>query len=151
MRCRISWCRILNLLPDTCQLSKQSYCIKLNDKPILSCVKCGQGCHNRCVLQVIGKSIVDLESSNNFGEHPGNPYSTLGLFYVCYFCQRKVIPQKEALKLRQNSSRRNSTAEAPLSNETPTSNENPNPVQIPVAPEVQITAPNDDISRTTEK
>ena len=134
-------CRIQNLLPDTCQLCKQSYCIKLHDKPILSCVKCGQGCHNSCVLQVLGKNIEDLESSNNFGEHLANPYSTLGLFYVCYFCQKEVIPQKEALKLRQNSSRRNSTAEAPLSNESPTSNENPNPVSIPVAPEVQVIAP----------
>lgn len=101
-------CRIQNLFPDTCQFCKQSYCIKLDDKPILSCIKCGQGCHKTCVLQIIGKEEEDLQEANNFGEHLANPYSALGLFYICHVCQKDVIPQKETLKVR---SRRNSVAD----------------------------------------
>ena len=53
---------VLTAVPGTRnrKICKQSYCIKLPDKPILSCVKCGQGCHDSCVLQVLGKSVVEL-------------------------------------------------------------------------------------------
>ena len=104
-------CRVQNLLPDTCNLCKQTYCINIGDKPILSCVRCGQGCHNSCVLQLIGKTTDDLNESNNFGESLVNPYSALGLFYVCGGCQEETIPNKDSLKIKQgqgNTSRRTS-------------------------------------------
>lgn len=101
-------CTIQNLLPDSCHLCKQSFCVKLGEKPILSCVRCGQGCHNSCVLQLIGKTEEDLNQGNNFGADLANPYSSLGLFYLCHYCQEEAIPQRVGLKVKQ-SSRRNST------------------------------------------
>ena len=94
-------CRIQNLLPDTCHLCHQIFCIKIGERPIVSCVRCGQGCHNSCVLQMLGKSEEELNSGNNYGADIVNPYSTLGLFYLCEFCQKDVIPKKEELRVRQ--------------------------------------------------
>ena len=105
-------CKIQNLLPDMCHLCKQTFCVKMGEKPIISCVRCGQGCHNSCVLQLLGKAEGELNPSNNFGADFINPYSTLGLFYLCDYCQKDVIPQKEQLMVRQ-SSRRVSTSESP--------------------------------------
>ena len=93
-------CRIQNLLPDTCNLCSQSYCVKLGEKPIISCARCGQGCHNSCVLQIMGKTENDLDESNNFGATFANPFSTLGLFYLCAYCQGETIPNKNSLKIR---------------------------------------------------
>ena len=105
-------CRVQNLLPDTCSLCKQNYCISLEDKPILSCVKCGQGCHNSCVLQIIGRTVDELNEENNFGESLANPYAALGLFYVCGGCQEDTIPNKSSLKIKQGqTSRRTSLSE----------------------------------------
>ena len=107
-------CRVQNLLPDTCNLCKQNYCVKIGDKPILSCARCGQGCHNSCVLQLIGKTEDDLNESNNLGNGLVNPYATLGLFYVCAGCQGETIPNKDSLKIRQGQgSRRTSLSGDP--------------------------------------
>ena len=100
-------CRIQNLLPDKCHLCKQNYCIKLEDKPIMSCARCGQGCHNGCVIPLLGITTEDLNEDNQFGALLANPNSALGLFYLCGYCQKEAIPDKEQLKVR-NSSRRNS-------------------------------------------
>ena len=98
-------CCLQNLFSDSCKLCNQTYCIKLGEKPILSCIKCGQGCHNSCVLQVIGITEADLDEDNNFGQHVANPFSTLGLFYVCHYCQNEIIPQKNTLRVRSGSHR----------------------------------------------
>ena len=76
-------CRIQNLLPDTCHLCKQVYAIKLDEKPILSCAICGQGSHNTCILQLLNIPESELNERNNFGKDLVNPYSSIGLFYVC--------------------------------------------------------------------
>ena len=128
-------CRVQNLLPDTCNLCKQNYCIKIEDKPILSCVKCGQGCHNSCVLQLIGKTNNDLNESNNFGEDLVNPYATLGLFYVCGGCQGETIPNKDSLKVKHGQgSRRNSLSGE---HEQLTSTQQDNTSQGPAPPATQ--------------
>ena len=93
-------CRIQNLLPDECHICNNIYCVKLTDKPIASCVRCGQGCHNQCFLQALGKSQEELDESNNFGASILNPYATLGLHYVCGHCRDEVIPPKENLKVK---------------------------------------------------
>ena len=103
-------CRVQNLLPDTCHLCKQTYCIQVGEKPIMSCVKYGQGCHNPCILQALDKTEADLNADNNYGAILVNPYAALGLFYVCNYCQKDVIPNKDLLKVRQTS-RINSGAE----------------------------------------
>lgn len=102
-------CRIQNFLPDRCHLCKDVYCVKLGDKPILSCVRCGQGSHNACAMQLLGLNHDELKEENKFGGDLANPHSTLGLFYLCGYCQKEVIPQRETLKVKQ-SSRRNSTS-----------------------------------------
>ena len=49
-------CRIQNLLPDVCHLCKLTFYVKIGEKPIISCVRCGQGCNNSCVLQLLEKN-----------------------------------------------------------------------------------------------
>ena len=94
-------CRVQNLFPDVCDLCKKNYCVRLRDKPIVSCVRCGQGCHNECVLQLLGKTQEDLNEENQNGVAILNPNATVGLFYLCRPCQIEVIPQKEELKIRK--------------------------------------------------
>jgi len=92
------FCRIQNLLPDTCHLCKDIYCLKVDDKPVVSCVKCGQGCHNKCILDRINKTEDDLVALNPVErEALINPHSSIGLFYVCGPCQVSTIPQKKGL------------------------------------------------------
>lgn len=94
--------RIQNLLPDMCHLCKTEYCIKLTDVPAISCVKCGQGCHNQCVLP-----LVNLNEEDLVGKSPSerdtlvNPNGAIGLFYVCGACQDTTIPSKEEGMLAQ--------------------------------------------------
>ena len=142
-------CRIQNLLPDNCGFCKQSYCITLGDKPILSCVKCGQGCHNSCVLQILGTEESDLNEGNKYGENIANPYSTLGLFYICHECQKDVIPQRDNLRLR-NSGRRNSEvidAQADTSVGVQVNHGNSHASGTNNVPQVTITAPEDNRSQ----
>ena len=98
-------CRIQNLFPDVCHICKNKYCVKLIDKPIISCVRCGQGCHNRCVLQLIGKTEDDLGEDNNLGDLV-NPHASLGLYYLCSYCVVDVIPKKEELKVKSKAKKK---------------------------------------------
>ena len=121
--------RVQNLLPDTCHLCKNTYCISLGDKPILSCVRCGQGSHNSCVLQLLGISEQELTEENHYGADIVNPYATLGLFYICDYCQKDALPQKEALKVKQGGNRQNqntSSTNIVLSTDSSTSTDAPN-------------------------
>ena len=93
-------CRIQNLFPDMCHLCKETYCVKLHDKPILTCAKCGQGCHSKCVLQLIGKTEEDLNEGNEFGAVIVNPFAALGLLYLCSPCQENLLPQKENVLIK---------------------------------------------------
>ena len=93
-------CRIQNLLPDDCHLCQSSYCIKLTDKPIISCARCGQGCHNKCVLQLLGLTVDDLNEDNEYGLAAVNPFAELGMTYLCGFCKKAVIPQLDEMKVK---------------------------------------------------
>ena len=93
-------CRIQNLFPDICQLCSSKYCIKLTDTPIVSCTRCGQGCHNPCLLRLMGKTEEDLNESNNHGKSLINPFGQVGFIYFCGACQLEVIPQKDELKVK---------------------------------------------------
>ena len=93
-------CRVQNLFPDSCHLCQQEYCVALQDNPIASCANCGQGCHNACVLQLLGISEDDLNEANEFGLSVLNPYAKVGLVYLCGACQKDVLPQKERLKTK---------------------------------------------------
>ena len=99
-------CRIQNLLPDKCHECKDTYCLKVTDKPIICCVKCGQGCHNKCILPRINKTEQDLINLTKAErEALINPYGSIGLFYVCGHCQEQVIPQKNAGLMKHVSKR----------------------------------------------
>ena len=53
------------------------------------------------MLQLSGKTENDLDESNNYGLSLINPFSALGFFYLCGYCQGEVIPNKDNLKVRQ--------------------------------------------------
>ena len=91
-------CRVQNLFPDLCHLCKQEYCVALNDDPIIHCASCGQGCHDHCVLQLLGITRDDLNDENENGIKLLNPHASIGLVYLCEPCQKTVLPQKEKIK-----------------------------------------------------
>ena len=106
-------CRIQNLFPDVCNICDQKYCVKLNEKPMLSCANCGQGCHNQCILQLLGTSEEELSEVNQFGASLVNPNASIGLFYLCAPCSKELIPNKENLKTKA-STRRNTNNTGPV-------------------------------------
>ena len=91
-------CRIQNLFPDLCHLCNTKYCVKLGDRPVVSCASCGQGCHNECVLQLLGISQEELSEENQYGAALLNPNAAVGFVYLCGYCQKLVLPQKDKLK-----------------------------------------------------
>ena len=91
-------CRIQNLFPDICHLCNTTYCVKLGDTPVVSCASCGQGCHNECVLQLLGISQEELSEENQYGAALLNPNAAVGFVYLCGYCQKLVLPQKDKLK-----------------------------------------------------
>ena len=99
-------CRIQNLFPDICHLCSKSYCVKLHEKPIISCARCGQGCHNECFLQRLGIMEGDLNEENDHGISLLNPHAAVGLIFFCGFCQKHVVPQKENLKIKAASKKK---------------------------------------------
>lgn len=116
------YCRIQNLLPDICHLCKVKYCLSVSDTPVLSCAKCGQGCHNECILKLIDKTEDDLAALNpEDREALVNPHSHIGLFYVCGPCQPSTIPQRTELlkKVRFGRDNGNNTNDAPPNNDNP--------------------------------
>ena len=94
--------RIQNLLPDQCNICKQSYCVKLEEVPLLECALCGQGSHNSCILDLFG---VLLAEQDNFGPEEAktkiNPVGLPGLHYLCGACENDIIPDKETGLLKR--------------------------------------------------
>ena len=97
-------CRIQNLLPDTCGLCKEKYCIALSVKPLLTCAICGQGSHDSCI-----KDYLKLPEDKNGTLSPEeaqrllNPSGLPGLHYLCAACEDSSIPSKGDGKLKQKS------------------------------------------------
>ena len=98
-------CRVQNLFPDICHLCKDKFCVKLSDRPILSCAKCGQGCHNKCVIALLGRNEDDMDEENGIGPEALNPYASIGFVYLCGYCQKDVIPQKEDLLVKNKATK----------------------------------------------
>ena len=91
-------CRVQNFFPDRCDICKQSYIVKLHEKPIISCVVCGQGCHNPCILQLLGKTEQDHADESQNLQALLNPNAAAGFFYLCQPCQEAVVPKKQKIK-----------------------------------------------------
>ena len=68
-----------------CNICEQSYCVKLEEVPLLECALCGQGSHNSCILDLFG--VLPAEQ-DNFGPEEAktkiNPVSLPGLNYLLY-------------------------------------------------------------------
>ncbi len=43
--------KIENLLPETCSMCKDTYCMEFGSKPILQCLLCSQGIHEQCLRE----------------------------------------------------------------------------------------------------
>ena len=88
--------RIQNLLPDSCQICKEDYCLKRDELPLLSCDICKQGCHNECIRKHL--SVPD-ELAESFGPQEAisqiNPTGMPGIYYLCGACSSENIPTKE--------------------------------------------------------
>ena len=87
-------CRIQNFMPDNCGICKQRFCIKVDGpKPLLECVMCGQGCHNKCVLESLHMTHEEIEGlSKEETEKLLNPHEKLGVIYMCHACQTLELP-----------------------------------------------------------
>lgn len=72
--------RIQSLFPEVCPDCDEEYCIGLDDKPLMSCIFCGQGAHDSCaksrVTAVCGKYITITNIK--------------GIVYYCSACSDKV-------------------------------------------------------------
>ena len=88
-----------------CSFCREQYCIRLMDKPLLSCQICGQGAHDPCVLDHLQRQPGEhqsLTASDVWNRI--NPTNLPGLHYLCEACQKSTIPTEEAGKLKRKSS-----------------------------------------------
>ena len=81
-------------MPDNCGICKQRFCIKVNGpKPLLECVMCGQGCHNKCALEQLSMTQEDVQQlTKEEREKLLNPHLKLGFIYMCHACQTLELP-----------------------------------------------------------
>ena len=111
-------CRIQNLLPETCPICLESYCIERDELELLPCSICGQACHTPCLLGLLEISEGERRS---FGPDEAkkkiNPYSLPGIFYICKVCEDSHIPSEEAGK-RKRVAAQSATVEAVALEET---------------------------------
>lgn len=95
-------CRIENLLPDTCSICKEDYKVGYLDTPLLSCEDCGQGSHNKCILDKLGVEEAEQESyTPDDASRKINPAGLPGIHYLCGRCSTEHIPSKETGLLRR--------------------------------------------------
>lgn len=89
-------CRIQNLLPDDCKLCGETYCVTLGEEPLLTCAICGQGTHNKCILNHFG---IQPSEHDGFTTEDAstlvNPRSLPGVHYMCGACEESAIPDKK--------------------------------------------------------
>ena len=84
--------RIQSLFPDDCGLCKQSYSVHYKSKPLLSCAKCSQGIHTRCLASNLGVAEIDLEAmSADDIQAAINPTGISTLVYLCGYCHKSEI------------------------------------------------------------
>ena len=110
-------CRIQNLLPETCPICSESYCVERDELGLLPCSICGQAYHTPCLLGLLEVPEADRSS---FGPEEAkrkiNPYNLPGMFYICKVCEESHIPSEEAGK-RKKGLTQSATAESVASEE----------------------------------
>ena len=97
------------LLPDTCQLCKEIFCVEREDNPSLRCKGCSQGFHQACYDRLeIGPSLAEL---------PGE------FSWLCTVCaplyQLKTVIGGNRGQERPRLSRRDPSVPQPVLNQTP--------------------------------
>ena len=80
--------RIQNLLPETCAICNDTYTIKKDDSPVLSCSICKHEVHRECYLPLLNSAV------NNVSNVPG-------FHYLCPSCEEDLIPD-EMLGLKKS-------------------------------------------------
>ena len=93
-------CRIQNLLPEKCGQCSEIYRVKNNDLQLLSCKKCGQEMHKKCLLEML--SIGDNEElDSSLVQRKINPFNVEGLHYLCKICEDAFISIKHSRKNKE--------------------------------------------------
>ena len=88
--------RIQSLFPDDCALCKQSYTVHYKSKPLLSCAKCSQSIHTRCLASTLGVAEIDLEAmSADDIQAAINPTGISTLMYLCGYCHKSEIARDD--------------------------------------------------------
>ena len=88
--------RIQSLFPDSCAMCKQDYVVHYSTTSLLSCAKCNQGIHSRCLAQKLGIAEVELETmtpDDILGKI--NPLSLHTMVYLCGYCYDHDIPTEQ--------------------------------------------------------
>ena len=80
--------KIQNLLPDTCQICKESYVSRIDDSPFLACELCGQEVHKQCFLNKLGLTGTECLAITSLI----NPHQLPGIHYFCGECEKEVVP-----------------------------------------------------------
>ena len=87
-------CRVQNLLPDTCEICKEEYCVSIDDPTLLPCSSCGQEAHRPCILKLLGATSTDIDSESIKGII--NPVKIPGLMYLCLCCRTQQLFDQDA-------------------------------------------------------
>ena len=88
-------CRIQNLLLDECNICKQQFATKLDEKLLLQCKLCGQNMHFDCLKTLLGNKYCDELTSEEVSLII-NPLGLDGLHYLCGSCSITTIPSEDA-------------------------------------------------------
>ena len=96
-------CRIQNLLPERCSICNESYCVRLEDNPLLQCVMCGQDVHRQCFLLQLGAVDPNMDSDSLLSII--NPHNIKNLYYLCDHCANENLPKSEAGKKKNKRQR----------------------------------------------
>ena len=119
-------CRIQSYLPDECNICKTMYYVRLGEVPLLTCEICGQGSHNRCILD---KLMIPDDMKDSFEPDQAlsklNPTLLPGLHYLCGACEETTIPQKENGLLRRYTIAQGQPATSQQENEETNPDEEP--------------------------
>jgi len=79
--------KIKNFFQDICQICNESYTIKLDHQPLLSCGSCGQEVHRQCY----GNLFKSMNLLNDKKELSYLIFNIPGIHYLCPSCQEEAI------------------------------------------------------------
>lgn len=87
-------CTIGTYLPDICRMCDDEFTTKLGETPLITCAKCGQGIHRKCILDHLKLSKDDDHNREDILDII-NPTKLPGLRYLCGACDEELIPSTQ--------------------------------------------------------